>query len=877
MGGLTAAKTPIDAPPAAPRPLSPDDVQRLMDEARARSSPRRAPDPHSRVHVISIVALWAGLACVLAASVAAAYALGGIIAACVTLGAGVAAAIGLVGFGAHIHLFSPIGAAAGLRARAKAGTLAGADMLEAFGLAEKILDADSDARLVARRDGVVVYANAAYVALAKDAGVMGRVGLPPRIDRLFADQGAETAKLFRMCRAAKSAAPATEILMQTIGAGDAATRRRFEVSVRPIPDAPDHVSWRLRDLPIEEAEDDALAAAYADFPKPVFAVERSGQISWANSALREKLGLARGAPRHLNDFILGETTEALRAFLRVDSAPVAVRLRGPGGDQSAGQCAAFRRGGVGEGFICVALSVDEARAEEEPVTLSGDVHEAPFGVAIIEGDFGKDARIVEANKAFADVFGGGKKNAPLARALSAQTLEDISVEIRRKAGSGAPPRAIDAIIGAGASARAYAIYARPVRRRRGAYGVRRTLLYTIDVTERKRMEADQAQDQKLKAVGRLSASVAHDFNNVLQVVIGNCDRLTRRHPAGDPSYLDLVRMKQHAQRAANLTKQLLAVSRKQTLRQDVYSITEILRDFAHFLDSAVGDNVKFELDNGRGLPLVRLDKGEIESAIMNLAVNARDAMAPNGGTFTIRTRLVAEADMRALGLNGQPIVDHLLIEVSDTGPGVPAEIRDKIFDPFFTTKEPGKGTGLGLATVYGIIGQMEGVIVLAENDGKGATFRIYLPAWHGEATEPAIEAPSAPSGHDLTGAGRILVVEDEDAVRSFVVAALEDCGYEVTPVSDGEEALERLTEEPDGFDLVVSDVMMPIMDGPSFVRRARESAKFNGRVIFMSGYAESSAREQMNEIPDAGYIQKPFTMKGLAAKVKDALAPAPPS
>ncbi|MBY0422948.1 MAG: response regulator, partial [Parvularculaceae bacterium] len=433
------------------------------------------------------------------------------------------------------------------------------------------------------------------------------------------------------------------------------------------------------------------------------------------------------------------------------------------------------------------------------------------------------------------------------------------------------------VVGEGAAARAFAVYARPVRRRRGAYGVRRTLLFSIDVTERKRMEADHAQDQKLKAIGRLAGEVAHDFNNVLQVVIGNTERLMLRHPAGDPAYMDLVRIRENGQRAANLTKQLLALSRKQTLRQEIVSVTEVFRDFAHFLDRAVGEKVKVVIENGRSLPLVRIDRGQFETAITNLAVNARDAMAPNGGTLTIRTRLAPAEEMARLGLNGLGVEDHLLVEVADDGPGVPDDIRDKIFDPFFTTKEAGKGTGLGLSTVYGIIGQMDGAVALADDVAKGATFRLYLPAAHADAAPTEQDRAPPPTTRDLTGAGRILVVEDEDAVRTFVVNVLEDCGYEVTAAADGEEALERLAEEKDGYDLVVSDVMMPIIDGPSFVARARKEGLLTAKVIFMSAYAEASAREQLKEAPDAGYIQKPFTLKGLAGKVKDALSPALPA
>ncbi|HXI86074.1 MAG TPA: ATP-binding protein, partial [Parvularculaceae bacterium] len=671
---------------------------------------------------------------------------------------------------------------------------------------------------------------------------------------------------FRLCRAAKSAAPAAEIVRQQIGDRP----RRFEISVRPIPGADEHVAWRLRELP-EEEENDVLAASYADYLRPVFALERSGQIAWANAAMRGAFGASRASLALVDDIVLGETSELVRALWRIDQTPQRAMIRRAGEEPVEGVFTAFRRGGVGEGFVCVELDLGEEEGEEEPAAVSGDMTEAPFGVAVVEGDIGRDARIVEANKAFADVFGGMKKNTPLARTISQEALFELAAEIRRKQSSGGAPRPVEARVGDGAAARSYALYARPVRRRRGGYGVRRTLLYSVDVSDRARMQEEHAQDQKLKAVGRLAGEVAHDFNNLLQVVLGNCERLMLKHPAGDPAYKDLVLIRENAQRAANMTKQLLAFSRKQTLKREVISITELLRDFARFLNRAVGEKVRLDLVNGRGLPFVRVDKNQLETAIMNLAVNARDAMGAGGGKLTIRTSFVAADDIAAAHIPNLGAGDHLLIEVLDTGPGVPKEIADKIFDPFFTTKEEGKGTGLGLSTVYGIVTQMEGAITVGEAPGGGAVFRIYLPAHNGEPVEE--DAPAAqPSPADLTGAGRILVVEDEDAVRGFVVAALEDCGYEVTATGDGEEALEALGDDEGGFDLVISDVMMPEVDGPTLITRARAERGLKAKVIFMSAYAETAVREQLDRVEDAQYIQKPFSLKGLAAKVKTTLA-----
>ena len=859
---------------ASRRPPDVEEIRRLMAEAQARARAAKAETNRPAIwQVVTFAFVWGGIIVALGAALLIFLSEDAVRSAGLVFAIGLGALAVILIASAALRLFSPV-LLAGVMLRRVSGKsapaaaeLARADMLAALGVAEKVLDADDDARLVTRRDGVVAYANAAYVRLAREAGVIGPAGLPPRIDRLFAQQGVEATKLFRLCRAAKSAAAADEVIGHVAGA----KRRRFEVSVRPLKGSDEHVAWRLRELPAAEEEHDALAASYADYVRPVFAIERSGQIAWANAAMRARLGADRDGLRSIDDVILGETADLVRALWQVDQRPVAAKVRRLGDDPIDGAFTAFRRGGVGEGFVLVALELGHEENEDDAATMSGDLTEAPFGVAVIEGDIGRDARIIEANRAFSELFGSVKKNAPLARLFAPDALFELAAEIRRKAASGGAPRPIEARVGEGLGARAFALYARPVRRRRGGYGVRRTVLYSVDVSDRKRMEEENAQDQKLKAIGRLAGEVAHDFNNLLQVVLGNCERLMLKHPAGDPAYKDLVLIRENSQRAANMTKQLLAFSRKQTLKREVISITELLRDFARFLNRAVGEKVAIDLINGRGLPNIRGDKNQLETAIMNLAVNARDAMGASGGKLTIKTSLIPAEEIAAAAIPNLAAGDHLLVEVGDTGPGVPMDIADKIFDPFFTTKEIGKGTGLGLSTVHGIIGQMEGAITVADAAGGGALFRIYLPAYRGEAIDEAPEkAVSSPA--DLTGAGRILVVEDEDAVRTFVVAALEDCGYEVTATADGEEALEALGADKEGFDLIISDVMMPVIDGPTLVARARAEYKLKSKIIFMSAYAETAVREQLNEIAGAAYIQKPFTLKGLAAKVKESLS-----
>jgi len=749
--------------------------------------------------------------------------------------------------------------------------VSGLDLLHNLHLAEKMLDADRDARLVTHRDGVVVFANKAYCKLAQLAGAKGPSGLPPRIERLFAQQGAEAMKIFRLCRAARGGEEATEDIYQVIDITGGGARRRFDVSVAPISGDDEHVSWTLREMPVDEEDHDELATAYADYLRPVFALEKSGQIAWANGAMRDKLGAAKGSLHHIDDVVLGETSELVNELWTNKENVQSAKVRRNEDAPVDAVFAPFQHGGKGEGFVCVEMTLDDEINEVDDAPLSGEITEAPFGVAVVEGEFGKNAKLIEANKAFIDAFGEISRNTALSRIFSSETSEELAREVKRKLSVGASSQVVEVHQGSGNNVRVFALYVKPVGRRRGGYGTKRALIFSVEITERKRMEIDHGQDQKLKAIGNLAGEVAHDFNNFLQSILGNCELLMMNHPLGDPSYEQLVLIRENSLRLANLTKQLLAFSRKQTMQRKKVSVTELLRDFTKFLDRAVGDKVRLELINGRGLRPIRVDQNQLESAIMNLAVNARDAMGPDGGTLTIKTHHLSVDDVIKEGPAGLVEEDHVVIEVSDTGPGVSDDIASQIFDPFFTTKDVGKGTGLGLSTVHGVIGQMGGAIYLDSQKGEGANFKIYLPAIAAGEEEDEVSAKGRSVAlTDLTGAGRILVVEDEDSVRDFVVVALRGRGYEIEEAPDGSDALELINEMGvDHFDLIISDVMMGEMDGPVFVRELISIYQQCPRVIFMSGYAESAMRDQLGDLEPDGYLQKPFSPKVLASAIKD--------
>ena len=389
-----------------------------------------------------------------------------------------------------------------------------------------------------------------------------------------------------------------------------------------------------------------------------------------------------------------------------------------------------------------------------------------------------------------------------------------------------------------------------------------------DATELKTLEAQFVQSQKMQAVGQLAGGVAHDFNNLLTAINGHCDLLLMRHDVADTEHGDLMQIRQNANRAAALVRQLLAFSRKQTLRPTVINLQDTLAELTHLLNRLLTEKVALRIEHGADLMPVRVDERQFEQVIMNLVVNARDAM-PRGGEVSIATRNVRLAQDfhrdRAVILQG----DYVVVEVADSGTGIPEGKLHKIFEPFFTTKQVGEGTGLGLSTAYGIIKQTGGFIFAESPPDGGAIFTIYLPAYD-KIDAPVPVEPEPRRARDLTGRGLVLLVEDEDPVRSFAARALRLRGYTVIEAATGEEALEILKDEALHVDVMLSDVIMPGLDGPGWVREAQKSRP-NAKVIFMSGYAEDAFVGGETGIPAAAFLPKPFTLNELTQKVKDQL------
>ena len=400
------------------------------------------------------------------------------------------------------------------------------------------------------------------------------------------------------------------------------------------------------------------------------------------------------------------------------------------------------------------------------------------------------------------------------------------------------------------------------------------LLSLKDTSEESRLKRQVAQASKMQAVGQLAGGVAHDFNNILTAIIGYCDLMLMRHTPGDSDYSDILQIQSNSNRAAALTRQLLAFSRQQTLRPQILQLPDVISEVSSLLARSLGETVTMTVKHARGLGPVRADPNQLEQVLLNLAVNARDAM-PGGGELTIETYPLLAKDVTKLGFNILPVADYSVLKVTDTGTGIPPEVLPKIFEPFFTTKDVGKGTGLGLSTVYGIVKQSGGFIFadavtagnLTPGQKAGTSFTLYFPVHTGPDIAAAPKAPQT-KARETWGSGAVLLVEDEDMVRAVAERALTRAGYKVTSASNGEDALVQM-EKMESIDLLVSDVVMPHMDGPALVRHVRETLP-ELPVLFMSGYAEEQLRKTI-ALDNVAFLPKPFSVSQLIEKVQDVL------
>jgi two-component system cell cycle sensor histidine kinase/response regulator CckA len=527
--------------------------------------------------------------------------------------------------------------------------------------------------------------------------------------------------------------------------------------------------------------------------------------------------------------------------------------------------------GDGEGDLSFFLLLDDlpgARGDDENAHVHALLDSLPLGLALAD----TDGRFLFLNQVFRKTVGLGVTERP-------SWPGDLVVEDDKAAVSDAVHRfgrgrAMSGDLAVRLKSNPEEPVALTVAGARGL-GNAAVLLSLKDNSEEARLKREIAQATKMQAVGQLAGGVAHDFNNILTAILGTCDLMMMRHTPGDSDYDDIQQIRSNSNRAANLTRQLLAFSRQQTLRPQLLQLPDVVAEVSHLLDRLLGEQVKLEVTHGRGLGAVRADPGQMEQVIVNLAVNARDAMLAKdpagGGTLTLQTFGVSAEDVRRMGSDVLPIGDYTAMRVTDTGTGIPQHLISKIFEPFFTTKEVGKGTGLGLSTVYGIVKQSGGFIFAESQLRKGTSFTIYLPVHRTRASEAPARArgKAKEKASELWGTGTVLLVEDEAMVRAVAERALTRQGYTVLVAENGEAALEILARE-DKIDLMISDVVMPTMDGPTTVRAARQTRP-DLPILFISGYAEEQLRKSI-DIPNVSFLAKPFSVQQLAETVRDVLA-----
>ena len=742
-------------------------------------------------------------------------------------------------------------------------------------LAFEALEFLDDPVVVTDKRGAARWGNAAYRNLAKDAGRFGQSAGLPALDRVW--PGGGDGAIYRLSRAAV----AGKIKRERMPVMEFGPQAGLVFDLEARPSGSNNIVWRFTPVTATDAGTGIAGPDWADrSPVGLFAISADGNLLNANATLRDWLGVDAGeALPPLADILAGDGAKAVLksrggdVTARIDArlkaregveTPVAIALAWDEGKKPIGRAVVYGLSSTGAP-PGVAQAMGQTATAKTGRTFDEMFVAAPFGVARLDDTDPEQSIIEDSNPALMQLCGGkalpGTRFADLFDWEEGRNAEETFAKAMN--GHGEPAE----VVVAGEPRReAHLVFAAARGGKRAAY--------VIEITAWKELERQFSQGNKMQAVGQLAGGVAHDFNNLLTAIRLNTDELLGRHPVGDPSYGELQAINQTVARAAGLVRKLLAFSRKQTFRTETLELPDVLSDFSVLLRQILEESVKLEIVHGRQVAPIRADKGQLETAILNLAANARDAMRETGGgTLTIQTSMATGDDVRASGAPNPGGEDWVLISVRDQGCGMDPETRDKIFEPFFTTKAAGQGTGLGLATVYGIVKQSGGFLFVDSTPGEGSTFKIFLPAYEPteeekvEVAEEKAAKAIEPEPADLAGRGRILLVEDEDAVRAIAAKTLTKRGYEVVEACDGEEALEIIMEQQGGFDLLISDVVMPGLDGPGLLEKARDMLG-STRVVFISGYAEEQFSKTLSKETDVSFLPKPFTLTQLAEKVK---------
>ena len=760
----------------------------------------------------------------------------------------------------------------------------------------RIADQAYDGLAVTDPRGHVVYSNAAYLALT---GAATALDARP-VERVFIGNPDVSEAVFRLLKAAREGKRQQEEVR--IAGTDGAHGRWLRMRVRPLGQSKreaKYAVWSIADITRDrERQEDVFqelqhAIEYLDHaPCGFFSVNAAGNLVYVNATLANWLDhdlaeIGSGGLK-LTDIVSGDGASLLTSIVPVPGEvktevfDIDLRMRG-GKTMPVRLYHKLAFGADGVPGASRTLVISRARDERSDPQRAAEVRfmrffdHTPMAIATVD----RSGAVVRANARFAKLAQSlspdGAANKSIFAAVSARDRNLLIAAINQAAeGQGDIPP-VEAMLD-GAKERWGQFFVTSVEE--DERETEAAIVYMLETTERRALENQINQSQKMDMVGQLAGGIAHDFNNVLSAIMMANDFLLNAHKPTDPSFQDIMQIKQNATRAATLVRQLLAFSRRQTLRPQVLDLGDALSDLTMLLRRLIGEKVKLDLVHGRDLWPVKVDVSQFEQVVVNLAVNARDAM-PDGGKLTVRTGNVTAEESGHLAYKGMPPADYVRIDITDTGSGIPPDIVDKIFEPFFSTKEVGKGTGLGLSTVYGIVKQTGGFIYVDSEADHGTSFHIFLPRHHpeqevqgealaanGAAKEPAEAKPRT----DLTGQGTILLVEDEEGLRSLNARGLRSRGYSVIEASNGVEAMEALEQENGAVDLVVSDVVMPEMDGPTLLKTMR-GRNPDLKIIFVSGYAEDAFEKSLPENQQFAFLPKPFTLSQLIAAVKETMAP----
>jgi two-component system cell cycle sensor histidine kinase/response regulator CckA len=772
-------------------------------------------------------------------------------------------------------------------------------------LTKSVVDDAFDGVVVTDHEGRVIYANSAYLDLI---GATDAQDARP-VERVFIGDADASEAIYRLLKAAREDERSQEEVR--IAGLEGRPARWLRMKVRPLKPgkgAAGLTAWSLsdvtRDRELQENFFQVMQRAidYLDHaPIGFFSADVRGDVVYLNATLATWLGqdLAQ----------VGSGGLKLADLLSGDGAALLTTLRGTPGEvktevhdldlktRSGGTLpvrllhrlafAADGSPGASRTAVLNRARDDGAAAE---VRFMRFFHHTPMAIATIDRDGG----IVRTNALFARLFqsmlSGTSKDRSIRAIVSRANWPELEAAIGQAAQGKGDIAPVDAMLAgdttlAGKDERFGRFYVIAVAKQERDQEA--AIVYVLETTEQRVLEARLIQQQKMDSIGQLVGGIAHDFNNMLNVIIAANDMLLGTLKPTDPSFHFVMEIRQSANKSATLVRHLMAFSRRQTLRPEVLDLGEVLTDLNVVLKRLLSEKIGLKVEHGRDLWPVKADRMQFEQVITNLAVNARDAM-PNGGQLKLRSANVTAQECARYHTKGMPAADYVMVEVADTGTGIPEGIQRQIFEPFFTTKEVGKGTGLGLSTVYGIIKQTGGFIYFDTGENKGTTFRIFLPRHIPTAREiappiqpelPAIsgvleaaERVRRAASVDLTGEGTILLVEDEDSLRALNAKGLTSRGYTVLEASNGVEAITMLEKADGKVDLVVSDVVMPEMDGPTLLRELRQRNP-DMKIIFVSGYAEDAFQKHLpadGSPPD--FLAKPFTLKQLVQKVKETMA-----